>query len=450
MDLSNLKSGSSKQTKSAMEYVAQATSPIVNGEVKLTINDNALTVVALFDVIEVAFAEINTLDLTNYTITVKADSGDYIFSRMGSLCQPFYDTLCDVYNKAVLRSLFIKNSTPILTAKGEYRYNENGENKSIQAVPIYIYENNVTALPPNLSARRVPLCFITAVERGNYELTLRLDTGETYTYAKIGYDTNIFAETVEAQLRKLREKSLVAIKEVDPALTTVQASQIAKIMPQGVAVFIGKLAEIAPSFKEALENKIAASRANKSYTILKELCDPAQILVGFRKNENQPDIDNMLSNVMVEGVNNISHVSNSESVTFELSNGLTDGDIERGETKILSIDPYLLWIIAPSPDGQFATVEFAEADSATFVYRTGGDFALFARQINRALEAIDFKREVIRMSDKELQKPENVNYYMAAKRTVALQFVRSNFVGRIIHSNMENWKQKLTELWNST
>jgi hypothetical protein len=95
-------------------------------------------------------------------------------------------------------------------------------------------------------------------------------------------------------------------------------------------------------------------------------------------------------------------------------------------------------------------VEFAEADSATFVHRTGGDFGIFARQINRALEAINFKREVIRMSDEELQKPENVDYYMAAKRTGSLQFVRSNFVGRVIHSSMENWKCKLTELWSST
>jgi len=449
MDLSNLKSdGSPKQEQSALEYVAQATSPLINGEVKLTINDNALTVMALFDAIEITFAEINTLDLTNHIVTVKADSGDYTFSHMGNWCQPFYDTLCDTYNKAVLRSLFIKNN-PMLTAKGEYRYNENGENKNTSAVPIHIYENNVTALPPNLSARRVPLCFITAIERGNYELTLRLDTGETYTYAKIGYDTAIFTDIVEKQLRKLREESLIAIKEIDPTLTVVQASQIVKIMPSGVAVPIGKLAEIAPSFRAALENKIATSRANKSYVILKELCDPAQIFVGFRKNENLRETSDP-SNATSESTSIMYHSYDSENNTFETSNTLTDANNESKKTKSVPSDPYLIWLIAPSPDGQFATVEFAEADSATFVYHTAGNFTTFARQINRALEAINFKREVIRMTDKELQKPENADYYMAAKRTIALQFVRSNFVGRIIHSNMENWKQKLTQLWSST
>jgi hypothetical protein len=348
----------------------------------------------------------------------------------------------------VLRSLFIKNN-PILTAKGEYRYNENGENKNIPAVPIHIYENNVVALPPNLSARRVPFCFITAIEKSNYEITLRLDTGETYTYAKIGYDTDIFVTTVEKQLRKLREESLIAIKEINPTLTTVQASQIAKIMPQGVAAPIGKIAEIAPSFKEALENKIATSRANQSYTILKKLCDPTQIFVGLQKNEKLQDTDN-LSNTISESANSMLHNSTYESHTFETSNSLTNTNNEHEETKTGPSNPYLLWLIAPSPDGQFATVEFAEADSATFVYTTNGNFTTFARQINRALEAINFKREVIRMTDQELQKPENADCYMAAKRTTALHFVRSNFVGRIIHSNMKNWEQKLIELWNST
>jgi hypothetical protein len=144
----------------------------------------------------------------------------------------------------------------------------------------------------------------------------------------------------------------------------------------------------------------------------------------------------------------------------------------------------LIWLIAPSPDGQCAAVEFAEVDSATFVFRVptksqdfvgeggateradfgreateeaerslrrrGGDFDRFAKQLNRALEAINFKREVIRLSNEELRKPENADYYMAAKRTAALQFVRANFEGRVIHSSADSWKRKLTELWNST
>jgi hypothetical protein len=54
------------------------------------------------------------------------------------------------------------------------------------------------------------------------------------------------------------------------------------------------------------------------------------------------------------------------------------------------------------------------------------------------------------MTDAELRKPENADYYMAAKRTASLQFIRSNFTGRVIHSSPESWKRKLMELWSGT
>ena len=117
------------------------------------------------------------------------------------------------------------------------------------------------------------------------------------------------------------------------------------------------------------------------------------------------------------------------------------------EPELQEEDPYLIWLIAPSPGGQYAAVEFAEANTATFVYKTGGDFDSFAAKLNKALEAIDFKREVIRLTDEELRKPENSDYYMAAKRTAALILIRTNFAGRVIHSSHDSWKNKLNGLW---
>ena len=417
-----------------IEYTAQAASPLVSGEVKMRIGDNALTVTSLFDSIELAFAEMNALALSDYIVTVKADSGDYTLSRMGNRCLPFFDALYDAYNKAVLRSLFIKGS-PAVTAKGDFTFTgsesaaspQNESSFTKYSVPVHVYENNVTALPPDLTARRIPLCFLSGMDKGDHKLTLSLDTGESYTFAKLGYDTAPFADAVEKHIRKLREESLAAIKEVDPALSASQASQLARLMPQGAAAPIGRLAAIAPSFAAALESQIAATRAAESYKVFKELCDPARIWVGFRKNEAAADDPSQA----LRG-----------AASFAGKAGWQAGDEQ-------ALSAALMWLIAPSPDGNFAAVEFAEADSATFIYRTGGDFDGFARQINRVLEAIDFKRDVIRLSDEDLLKPENADYRMAAKRTAALQFVRLNFAGRVIHSSVESWKRKLTELWST-
>jgi hypothetical protein len=423
MDLSSIQDGNApeQEEKPTIEYSAQATSPIANGEAKLTIGENSFIAATLFDTVELAFAEINTLSFSDYLVTVEADSGTYVFSRMGQWAQSFYDALCDAYSKALLRSLFIKGE-PIVTARGDYSYTEKGIDY-LGTAAVHVYENNVTALPSDLSARRVPLCFVTGMNKGDYELTLSLDTGESYSYRKLGYATTTLTSAVEKQIRALRERSLLAAKEIEPSLSTVEASQIAKLMPQGAALRFGQIAEISPSFVTALEKKLANTRAAEYYEAFKELSDPMQIHIGFRKNETAAKQTSADDDAPAPSLGPASSPAPNPSP-----------------------DPYLLWLIAPSPDGQYAAVEFAEADSATFVYRTGGNFSDFARQLNRALEAIDFKREVIRMSDEEIRRPENADYYMASKRTVSLQLVRSSFVARIVHTSLEAWKRKLTEI----
>ncbi|GHT79769.1 hypothetical protein FACS1894104_5020 [Actinomycetota bacterium] len=438
-----------QEQKPTVEYTALVTSPLVNGEAKLVIGEKGLTVSSLFDAIELPFAQINALILADYLVTVKADGGDYVFSKLGNWCQPFYDALLDAYNQAVLQALFVSGE-PIVTANGNYQYTENGTGASGSA-PVQVYENSVVILPPDLGARRLPLCFVQGLDKSDYQLTLQLNTDENYTLTKLGYDSDPFAAAVEKQIRALRDKSLAAVQEIDPTLSAAQAAQIAKLVPEGAAAAFGRLAAIAPSFVAALEAKLADTRAADGYAVFKELSDPAQIYAGFKKNELTG-----AGGSGTEGTGRLSHEPQWDkrpvpSVPLAaVGDALGAGNTEDAadEDTASTPDPYLLWLIAPSPDGQFAAVEFAEANSATFIYKTGGDFAIFAQQLNRALEAIDFKREVVRLTDEELLKPENANYYMAAKRTAALQFIRTNFAGRIIHSNPETWKKSLLEYFS--
>ncbi len=398
-----------ERARPAFEYTAQAVSSLVTGEAKLMIGETGLTVTTLFDAMDIPFAKMTGLAVEDYAVSVKTYEGDYVFSRMGQWAQPFYDALLDAYNNAVLRSLFIKGN-PLLTATGDCRYSENGALTDKRAA-IQVYDNCVAALPADMSARRVPLCFVSGMNKGDYELTLRLTTGESYTFARLGYDCAPFADAIEKQIRKLRERSAAAIKEIAPSLTIAQASRIASLLPEGAAAPIGELSAIAPAFAEALEGKLSETRASESYKAFKEICDPMQIHIGFRKNEGGVDI--------------------------------------AGEGMTEAADPFLLWLIAPSPDGKYAAVEFAQTDAATFVYRTDGDMKTFARQLNRALEAISFKREVIRLTDDELFKPQNSDYFMANERTPAFQYIRNHFAGRAVHSGGETWKRKLQELWGA-
>ena len=463
-------------------YQAQVASPLLNGEASLSLSTHGLSITALFDALELPFSQINALTSANYQITIQSDAGQFTLSKLGNWHDPFYQELSSAYNQAVLRSLFITGD-PLITAQGIFNYDESAAQTapnspsstgqppaaptaptapaSTQPTPAaaHVYQNCVVALPPNLGARRIPLCFLAALTPADYSLTLTLDTGEHYTLAKLGYNQQPFQAAIQQQLLQLRQRTLDQIMQIDPSLTPAQSQQIARLMPLGAAAPLGQLTAIAPSFTAALQQLLAQTRAAQTFKALQQLCDPTQIYVGFKKldplNDEQaapaaetppaPGGDIMASAVaaLTGGAGGISALSEAAGDAASPDGSAAADDTAEEEAPA----PFLLWLIAPSPDGRYATVEFAESDTATFVYRTRGNFEAFAKQLNRSLEAINFKREVIRLSDEELLQPQNADYLMAAKRTTALSFIRSNYTGRIIHTTLETWQQKLQSLW---
>jgi len=443
MDISSLPS---------IEYSATVASPLVNGEAKLSITENGLAVTALFSATEIPFCEMNALNLNNYVVNLATDGGLYSFSRLGNWCQPFYDALYEAYNQTVLRALFTQG-TPLATAAGPYHYSEFGTSAGGQA-PVRVYENSVCVLPPDLGARRIPLCFVNGLDKADFGLTLRIDSplggaapgsaAESYTFSKLGYDTAPFTQAVETQIRKLREKTLAVVREIAPSLTAAQAAGIALLLPEGAAAPMGRLAAVAPAFVAAAEEKIAKTRAAESVQFFRSFCDPAEMYLGFMPYAPFP------AATEAGGLGNLLEDPSALAGGFGALTDVLGALSDSGETSADEVpDPYLFWLIAPSADKRSCAVEFAvpQNDSAaTFVYRCDSGFALFASRLNRALEAIAFKREVIRLSQEDLRKPENSVYYMASKRTVSLRFVRSCFLGRAIHRGPESWKKQLLEL----
>ncbi len=265
-----------------------------------------------------------------------------------------------------------------------------------------------------------------------------------------------FAAAIETQMRKQREKALAAISEMDPGLSASQAAALARLMPEGAAAPLGKIAAAAPSFVGALEAALAASRAAESYQIFKQLCDPAQIWVGFKKN----DFREQAEKTALPGAAGGAQAGGLAGVQGLLSGGLAEG-LTGGLAAALgggkpggaqAEEPPMLWMIAPAPGGRACAVEFAGAEgaaAATFVYRFAGSYENFARQLNRALEATAFRREGIRLSDAELAQPQNAIYRMAAERTRAMRLIRGAFAGRAIHSGADSWRKSLVSLWGA-
>jgi hypothetical protein len=70
----------------------------------------------------------------------------------------------------------------------------------------------------------------------------------------------------------------------------------------------------------------------------------------------------------------------------------------------------------------------------------------FIAKTNRCMLTINFRREPIYIPDERLAEPEYQKYRFAIQKIPSLQTLRKLFVGRVIHSSLEQWKQDVTDL----
>jgi hypothetical protein len=347
------------------------------------------------------YADIDLFQVQNYRLLINTETASVLVSRMGRDTDVLCELLWEAYNARTLKAFFVQ-TPPMFETQGEYRYSDDG-GQSSGVAKIKLYDNCLCILPPNSQGRRVPLCFMNEPQMVNYSIRMTLDTGEYYEVIRLGDDTKRLFELVNQNLMKLHEKAVATVRTVDGTLNARQASDIARLMPDGAAAPVSALNDIAPSFVRAAEDRIAQSRAADTYAYFKELCPVENVCAGIKTGlswtEEQADV---------------------------------------------------IWVtaLAEKDSGGAAAVELAlgeEDSAATYIYKFKGDRTSFFKRLNHAMEAVSFHREVISLPESELKLDANALYAMAVKRTGALRFLRACFAGRAIHRTLDSWKSQVNE-----
>lgn len=395
------------------EFEGYAECALFAEEVKITLTQDEVIVAALFDQLVLPYGKISAFAFENYRVTVNTADGMVAFSRMGQETEWLYDKLYAAYNGAALRALLVEGE-PVFEAPGDFTAEENGVCLREHGV-IRLYEDCLCLLPPNENARRIPLCFMTGMEKGDFSRTLLLSTGERYTVAKMGRELDNIDRLLTTKLRALREQTLSWHKELAPGMTSMQAASAAKLMPFGTAAMLNRLSAASPALADSIEAKIKQSRMAGTYPWLKKLCGDDSLTLGAKpappKEETAEDSPE-------------------------------DQESENTEKEPVPI----LWAAAPDMDKRVAAVELALAEgeaAATYLYRIKGEWETFARQIDRGLEASGFKRELITLPNEKLRLPEHSASAMLIKRTPSLILLRSCFIGRAIHSSQQRWQSDI-------
>ena len=388
------------------EFEGYTESPLFSETCRISLEKDGLAIVGGFHQLPILYGEIFRIRAGDYRLELETAGGGVTFSRMGSQLQWLADKLMDAFNDAVAEALLAKGE-PLMTARCEY-FAEEGDASHQGKAAVRLYEDCLCILPPSENARRVPLCWLTGLEKKNETLELILASGEHYTLSRMGRDLDELDRRLTGQLRTLGEKTLAWHKELAPALGSMQASASCSLMPLGRAGEFGKLRQMAPPLAAVLEEKLGQSRMADTFPWLWELCGGKGLMLGAilapEKREDEPS---------------------AEAPDEQLP---------------------ILWLIAPDREKRIAAVELALGDNeaaATYLYRVEGSWEDFARLVDRTLDAAGFQREMILLPEDKLASPEHMKDAMLVKRTPALQTLRRCFAGRAIHSSQERWRRDI-------
>jgi hypothetical protein len=405
-------------------YEGTVDSDCLSGEARLIIGKDALLADNLFSQLAVSYADVKQIAFQDYSVQIKSSNGSVTVSRMGNACEWFYRELTEAYNKKVLEALRVEGS-PAFETKGNYAF-DGGQGDAV----FHIFEDCLCILPPNLDARRIPFLFVNGIKKDGYALTVSLTTGERFVFSMLGRDLDPFEKAIADHIRAMQDNGAAFIKTLNNALGPSKTAQAARMLPEGIAVSLQVLSGPLPALADTLIKKATNSKLEGTFSLLKTLCDSEELCVGIKP------------------------VSQSESDLLKTALIEKQGE-DAGKTADLTPEQkdalcWTVWAALPSKDRHTAVVEFAfpgEA-AATYVFRIANTWDAFLLLLNRALEAVQFKREAISLSEEKLRTDQYSDLRMAVVRTPALEALRKQYAGRVIHKSAESWKNGLMKYLN--
>ena len=109
--------------------------------------------------------------------------------------------------------------------------------------------------------------------------------------------------------------------------------------------------------------------------------------------------------------------------------------------------PLFFWYFFPLRNRIVAWEATTGTGRATYFFRADGPLDECVARITRGLALVNFRREPVYLPDDSLeQQPRYRRYAIGARKLPDLRALRAAYIGRAIHSSLENWITQVVSL----
>jgi len=352
-------------------------------------------------------ADIETVNIGSWDLDVTTVTGEVLhLSHLAERFDPFVAAFVAARNERWIRGLLYRDQQVDRRFSGEV---QRGATAGRDRAEIRLYPASFVALCATADPLSVAYHDIERVEFDLDAYAIRVHaSGDVISLFKLGDRFDEFIARLDVLRQELLERVAAQLRTLVPALGESDALLLARVAGHGRAFSKVEAEAAAPGNWQALRDAVTPDDERKATLV--EILDGA-------------GDDALLLGIMTEAGR-----AGAEATP--------DGAAEL---------PYTSWFLVARPDSEKVVLEVtSEPGHATYVFRASGDSEREARDISRALVALNFAREPIYLPVDKLERGLRRRYQLALRKLPYLAALREQFVGRAIHDS--RWSAQLAGL----
>lgn len=398
---------------------------IARGEADARLDEEMLSILPKFgEVLFVSYRDILEVSEKDYRIRLMLSSGEILtLSNLGYKYEDFLRVLSKLRNEMLLKDMLMHETLRKSGTEAEFAlYDEKGVGCQKGKCELRLYETGMIILPEKGEIFRLPYSSISKIKEENYELAIETEFEERIVISKMGAQFDPFTSALSQLMNELSIKVQSSLKELLPNANPMVLRQAARFMKEGRAAKRSDIVSISPELWEEMEKKLDIVGLKDEYEFLKSLSQEEKICIGLKRG--------LLGDLTGEyiwfliPIYDIDETKPGNALALEATSSEGGGKAT-----------YFFRLVSRKEYPAFKNIEDLHREADNFI-----------KKINHCMLAINFRREPIYLPDEKLADPRYQKYKFAIAKIPELRFLRERFIGRVIHTSHEQWKNDVMDL----
>ena len=338
--------------------------------------------------------------------------------NLGYKYEDFARELTRAINEQSLKDLLMEEKLKKQEVRSEFLLRDDKNNEMRKGrCGVRLYETALVLMPDHGELLHVPYAEIMITSIEDFKVEVLLESGEKIEFSKLGREIDPLQKGITDATAALSLKVQEMLKDVYAEGTPTAILKASRFMKEGRAARKSNLENACVGLWSALEKRLASSEIGEEFAHLRSIGQQERMRIGMKRTLMGEMTGEYLW--FLTPIYSMDKEKGGNAIAFEATSSGEEGRAT-----------YFFKIMDREEYG--ASISMEEMDRAA---EASMDI------LAKGLIAINFRREPIYLSEDRLFAPEYARYRYSIMRIPELRMLRECFIGRVVHSSIEQWKQ---------